>query len=134
MASLVDSLSGRSCGIVTNKPTDMTRSILDHLGWIGRFDPVFGEDAFDRTKPDPKPIQALFESWDSDPSKLVVVGDSWSDIRAGHRIGATTVGCLYGFGKTTALLEEKPDYTVESAKALKDLLVPRSDSTSDLSD
>jgi phosphoglycolate phosphatase-like HAD superfamily hydrolase len=101
----------------------MTRSILDHLGWASQFDPVFGEDAFERTKPDPEPIEAMLEYWDSNPSAVIVVGDSWSDIRAGHRVGATTIGCLYGFGETDPLLQEKPDYTVKSAKELGDFLL-----------
>jgi len=33
-----------------------------------------------------------------DPARAVVVGDRIHDIEAGHRAGARTVGCLYGFG------------------------------------
>ncbi len=119
---LVTDLSDAKLSIVTNKPLSMTENILASLNWTDRFNPVFGPDSFARGKPDPRPLQAVVDQWEINPRELVMIGDSWTDIRAGNLMGCRTVACLYGLGDTEKTLAESPDKTVESVEELRGVL------------
>lgn len=118
ISSIVGRLTDHSTSIVTNKPLSMTEKILEEIGWRNRFDPVFGADSFERMKPDPKPLTAVGDCLEVEPSEMVMIGDSWTDVQAGNAIGATTVACLYGLGNRQEVLAEDPDHTVESTQEL----------------
>lgn len=115
---LIETLTDHRLGIVTNKPLSMTEKIIRQLNWHGRFDPVYGADSFDRMKPDPAPLRAVVDKWGIDPGELVMIGDSWTDIRAGNDLGCRTVACLYGLGDSQETLDQSPDATVHSVEEL----------------
>lgn len=119
---LIDELSVFNTGIVTNKPLSMTHRIVRKLDWDDHFSPVYGADSFEEKKPSVRPLRAVLEEWAIDPEELVMVGDSWVDVRAGNRAGVLTVGCRYGFGDESRMLEEYPDHVVETVEDLADLL------------
>ncbi|MFB6345630.1 MAG: HAD family hydrolase [bacterium] len=120
--ALLETLNNDRLAIVTNKPVNMTQSILSRLEWSERFDPVYGPHSFERGKPDPRPLEAVQEQWDVPISDLVMIGDSWTDIRAGNALGCRTVACLYGLGNSDETLDEEPDIIVESVKELHDTI------------
>lgn len=119
---LLDDLSLPNRGIVTNKPLSMTRRIVRCLDWDDYFTPVYGADSFDEKKPSVVPLRAVLEEWSVGPDELVMVGDSWVDVRAGNRAGVLTVGCRYGFGDEQRMLEEEPDRVVDTVDELADVL------------
>jgi phosphoglycolate phosphatase len=123
---LVEDLSDDNLSIVTNKPLSMTEKILNTLQWDSYFEPVFGPDSFGQGKPHPRPLEAVVRNWSIDPEELVMIGDSWADIRAGNALGCRTVACLYGLGNSDRVLEESPDETVESVEELRALLLEES--------
>jgi phosphoglycolate phosphatase-like HAD superfamily hydrolase len=45
----------------------------------------------DGTQPEPDGIHTLLERWSAPPRESVVVGDSRSDLQAGHAAGVTTL-------------------------------------------
>lgn len=122
VTELIHSLRNDRLGIVTNKPLDMTEKIIDRLGWNPHFSPVFGADSFERMKPDPTPLKAVVEDWGIEPDQLTMIGDSWTDIKAGNDLGCRTVACLYGLGKSEETLAETPDATVNSVPELRELI------------
>jgi phosphoglycolate phosphatase len=120
---LLSRLTDARLAIVTNKPLDMTEKIVRRLDWEERFEPVYGADSFDRMKPDPTPLEAVAEDWGVDTGDLIMVGDSWTDIRAGNAAGCRTVATLYGLGDSGETLEEAPEATVESVEELGPVLL-----------
>lgn len=121
--SLISDLSDQNLSIVTNKPLSMTTKILRTLNWDPHFDTVYGPDSFGRRKPDPRPLVGVLERWEVAPHELIMVGDTWTDVRAGNALGCRTIACLYGLGETEKTLAESPDETVGTVSELRDLIV-----------
>lgn len=111
---LLQSLEDSPRAIVTNKPYDMTATILDKLEWTSWFEPIYGADSLATMKPSPEPLHEVQKSWDGAVSQFVMIGDNWTDIEAGRKAGMITVGCEYGLGDTEALRAQEPNYRVQS--------------------
>ena len=94
--------------VLTNKPLDATRAILDGLD-LTRYFPVprilGGDGPFPR-KPDPAGLQHLMAMCGASAAETVLVGDSVIDWRT--TVAAATRACLarYGFGWDTFPGEE----------------------------
>jgi len=94
-------------GVLTNKPLDATRAILDGLD-LTRYFPmariVGGDGPFPR-KPDPAGLQHLMTICSVQAPETVLVGDSVVDWRT--TVAAATRVCLarYGFGWETFPME-----------------------------
>ena len=100
-------------GVLTNKPLDATRAILDGLD-LTRYFPIAqivgGDGPFPR-KPDPAGLQHLIALCGVSAHETVLVGDSVVDWRTA--IAAATRVCLarYGFGWETFPMELLSDPT-----------------------
>jgi len=91
---------GWKLAVVTNKPCEFIRPILDGLGVGGEFETLVGGGDTAALKPDPAPvllaatrlgIADLHGSW--------VAGDHFTDMEAGRRAGLQRCFCRYGFGE-----------------------------------
>lgn len=108
--------------LVTNKPERETGRMVHRLGWKGWLDPILAGDTFPLQKPHPLPLRAVATRWKVRPDQLIMVGDTPTDVVAGKRVGARTVGCLYGFGKEEELRGADPDELVQTPAELASLL------------
>lgn len=84
-------------GIVTNKPENMTRLIVEQLGLSDRVACIVGGDTLELRKPHPAPVLHACDCVGVPPAKAVFVGDSWRDIEAGQNAGLATIGVTYGY-------------------------------------
>jgi phosphoglycolate phosphatase len=94
-------LAGRvSLAVLTNKPLEATRAILDGLDLTRYFpaDATIGGDGPFPRKPDPGGLQHLIAHHEVEARETVLVGDSVVDWRTAQ--AAATCACLarYGFG------------------------------------
>jgi phosphoglycolate phosphatase len=95
-ATLVDLRHlGAELSVCTNKPGWLARPLLEKLKLDRHFISIVGGDEPTRKKPSPNHI---FETAaHREPSKIVMVGDSWPDMRAGHNAGVHTILMTYGY-------------------------------------
>jgi phosphoglycolate phosphatase len=114
-------LSSCTLAVLTNKPGDMSRRILDALGASGRFFKVYGGGDLPSRKPDAAGLLKLMEEAGAPARETVMVGDSAIDVRTGRAAGAITVGVTYGFD-AESLAAEPPDAVLHSLADLPDLL------------
>lgn len=85
--------------VLTNKPLDATRSILDGLHLAPYFgDRVLGGDGPLPRKPDAAGLQHLIERCDVTPQRTWMVGDSVVDAKTASNAGARCCVARYGFG------------------------------------
>ena len=105
MEETLDRLSAHPLAVLTNKPGDMSRRILDALGAGGRFFRVYGGGDLPSRKPDPEGLMRLMAESMATPGTTVMVGDSSIDVRTGRAAGAWTVGLRYGFDPESLVLE-----------------------------
>jgi phosphoglycolate phosphatase len=93
----LEALSGRPMAVLTNKPGDLSRTIVDGLG-VGRFfGRVVGGGDLATKKPDPEGLRLLMQEAGVRPAETTMVGDSAIDVRTGRAAGARTVGVTFGF-------------------------------------
>ncbi|HMF34551.1 MAG TPA: HAD family hydrolase [Candidatus Lokiarchaeia archaeon] len=77
-------------------------------------DAIVTRDDVKVVKPDPESVVVAAKQLALDFSELVVIGDSWQDIRAGKQAGTRTIGVLWGFGSENSLTNEKPTQLVST--------------------
>jgi phosphoglycolate phosphatase len=107
----------RQMAVLTNKPVNPSRAIVDALGLGQYFSQVYGGNSFVTKKPDPEGARKLLAETGAAPEQAAIVGDSHVDVRTGRNAGLWTVGVTYGFA-THTLEDEAPDVLVDSAADL----------------
>ena len=103
----------RNMAVLTNKPVNPSRSIVEALGLKPFFFQVYGGNSFETKKPDPEGARKLLSESGVGPEQAAIVGDSHTDIETGHNAGLWTVGVTYGFAPQT-LMDAHPDVLVDT--------------------
>ena len=83
--------------IVTNKPEQFVRPILEKMGLNHLFEMVIGGDSLPKRKPDPMPLNYVCEKLAVKPEQCVMIGDSKNDIFAANAANMQSVGLTYGY-------------------------------------
>lgn len=89
--------------IVSARDAASTRAFLDQFGLTGYFQTIVTALTVEHTKPYPDPILHAARVLNVPPESILMVGDTYVDIRAGEKAGAQTVGVLCGFGEKPEL-------------------------------
>jgi phosphoglycolate phosphatase len=110
----------RKMAVLSNKPVNPSRAIIEALGLAGFFVQVYGGNSFDTKKPDPLGVKTLLKETATPPENTMIVGDSSIDVLTGRNAGIATCGVTYGFAPHT-LCEAPPDVIVESPRDLAEL-------------
>ncbi|MCC1492176.1 HAD family hydrolase [Cognatishimia sp. F0-27] len=87
---------GLRLGVATNDAEQPARAHLRAAGVEQCFDFIAGFDSGHGAKPEPGPLLAFAEAMAIAPARIVMVGDSLHDLRAGRAAGMRTVGVLTG--------------------------------------
>lgn len=84
-------------GIVTNKPRDLSESLLEALNLTERCAVLVCPEDVSRTKPDPEPMYLAAEQIQIIAKDCIYVGDHPRDIDAGRDAGMYTILAAYGY-------------------------------------
>ena len=115
---------GSRLAVITNKPEDMARSILEQLGLSELFEDVVGGDRSPRRKPDPSNLNLVMKANGVEPRLAVMVGDSIVDAASARNAGTALAVVTWGLGEQCALLAYAPEHVIEHAHQLGDLSAP----------
>ncbi len=121
VAGVLRALSGCTLAVLTNKPGDMSRALLDGLGVGALFARVYGGGDLPGRKPDPVGLQRLMEEFGASPAETVLVGDSAIDVRTARAAGVAVVGLRQGFDPEGLGLT-RPDAWLDDIRSLPALL------------
>jgi phosphoglycolate phosphatase len=113
----LDLLADRTLAVLTNKPGDLSRALLDGLGLRARFARVWGPDDSGARKPDPAGLLRLLDELGFSAAQAAMVGDSTADVAAGRAAGMRTIGVTWGFNPES-LRQEPADRTIDHMRAL----------------
>ncbi len=114
---VLDRLAPRPLAVLTNKPGDLSRTLLGGLGVLSRFVRVVGGGDTAAKKPDPAGLLALVHELGSTPGAAVIVGDSAVDVETGRAAGTGTVGVRYGFDPA-GVTGARPDLILNDLREL----------------
>jgi phosphoglycolate phosphatase len=112
----LQNLPGRKT-TATTKGTPTTRAVLEQFGLLPYFDHVQGTDGFP-CKPAPDVLLRSIDALGVTPEDCLFVGDSETDMEAGHHAGIRTCAVRYGYGNPDALAKWDPDYWISDLREL----------------
>jgi phosphoglycolate phosphatase len=123
LASLVTTSNEvrRQMAVLSNKPVNPSRDIVQALGLGDFFVRVYGGNSFTTKKPDPLGVRTILQETDVVADEALMIGDSAVDIMTGRNAGLWTCGATYGFAPQS-LEEVPPDVLIESPRELVELL------------
>jgi phosphoglycolate phosphatase len=110
----------RKMAVLSNKPVNPSRAIVEALGLAPFFSQIYGGNSFSTKKPQPEGACKLLEENGVGAEEAVVVGDSGVDISTGRNAGTWTIGVTYGFAPHT-LQDEPPDVLVDHPRELAEV-------------
>ena len=113
--------SGAVMAVLTNKPEEMSRRILEGLGLMPFFIDVVGGDSLTTRKPDPAGVFQLCDKAGIAKNQSLMVGDSDVDVRTGHGAGTATCAVGWGFGGES-VIDSNPDYFIRDPGELLDIV------------
>lgn len=116
-----DNGNPRQLAVLSNKPVNPSRAIVEALGLGQFFTQVYGGNSFPTKKPDPLGAQTLLKEVGCSPHEAAIVGDSSNDVLTGRNAGMWTCGVTYGFAPQTLDLT-RPDVVVDSPGELTEVL------------
>ncbi|MHB9154815.1 MAG: HAD family hydrolase [Endomicrobiales bacterium] len=107
-------LAGKTMAVLTNKPEEFSRKILEGLDIARCFAVIWGGDTGARKKPDPEPVRAIMRQLNVPAEETILVGDGPNDILAAKAAGISSLAVGYGYTGKEELLALSPDYFVSS--------------------
>jgi phosphoglycolate phosphatase len=110
----------RLMAVLSNKPVNPSRDIVQALGLGEFFIRVYGGNSFTTKKPDPQGVQTILQEAGVSAPEALMIGDSSIDVLTGRNAGIWTCGVTYGFAPHT-LEEVPPDVVIENPGELAEL-------------
>ncbi len=112
---------GQKLGVATNDSDQAARAHLAQLGLSDQFDFIAGADSGFGAKPDPGMCAGFATHVGLPADRILMVGDSLHDLKAGRAAGMKTVGVLTGFAGR-AELAPFADFILQDIGGIPDLL------------
>lgn len=119
----VRSMNGtpRQMAVLTNKPVNPSRAIVEAVGLGEFFGHVYGGNSFPTKKPDPLGARTILKEAHVHPHEALIIGDSSNDVLTGRNAGLWTCGVTYGFAPHTLAIAP-PDVLIDSPRELIQVL------------
>ncbi len=114
--------AGIQIAVASNKYQAATRKLISHYFPEIRFIAVFGQREGVKVKPDPTIVHDILELAKVEKKEVLYVGDSGVDMQTAQAAGVTACGVTWGFRPRSELEKFHPDYIVDKAKDIYDLL------------
>lgn len=120
VADMLKSLqqNGVKINVLSNKPDEFVKNMLDTLFSDIKFDIAWGKKAQYPTKPDPSSVLAILDELSVDKGDCLYVGDSNVDVITARNAGLDFCGVLWGFRTQEELENEGAKQTVSTAAEL----------------
>lgn len=115
--------SGVKINVLSNKPDEFVKNMLDSLFSDVKFDLAWGKKAQYLAKPDPSSILAILDELSVDKNDCLYVGDSNVDVITARNAGLDFCGVLWGFRTKEELLGEGAKQTVSTADELLRVII-----------
>jgi pyrophosphatase PpaX len=111
---------GARLAVVTSKRGAVARRTMEVCGIWEAVDLVVAAEDVVRGKPDPEPVHRALDALElgAHAERVLFVGDSPFDLRAGRAAGTRTAAVSWGAFERDALEAERPDYFLEGLEEL----------------
>jgi len=110
--------------VLTNKPEELSRAVLDGLGLLEHFAEVLGGDSLPSRKPDPAGLLHLAGRLGAAPNNILLVGDSEIDAATARAAGCRFALVTWGFPRPADQEGINAEVRYATPAALAAALVP----------
>jgi phosphoglycolate phosphatase len=104
----------RRLAVLTNKPGEVTRPLLDALQLTQFFDAIIGDGDGHPRKPDPGAARSLVARFGTAVERTLMVGDGLPDLAVARAVPCAAAAALWGYTPREMLRGEGPQYVVEA--------------------
>jgi phosphoglycolate phosphatase len=111
--------AGKRLAVLTNKPVEVSRKILEGLCLASLFFQVYGGNSFAAKKPDPAGVRRLMTEAATGSDRTLMVGDTSVDVETARNAGVPVCGVRYGF-QPASFESAPPDLLVDRMEQLAD--------------
>ena len=108
--------------MVTNKPVEFAREVLQRLELSPFFVAVVGGDSLPQRKPSPEPLLEAARLCGVSPTECLVIGDSPVDMIAARAAGMSSCGFTGGFCRRDDILAAGAETLIDEMRALRDVV------------
>ena len=112
---------GLRLAVVTTDNEPITRHCLEGLGVLQYFDVIFTDDGHTPTKPDPFCAEEFCRLYGLDKARVMMVGDTMTDVRFAKNAGITAVS-LAPTPEKKAMLAPHTDLIIDAISELTELV------------
>lgn len=106
--------------LVTNKPIQFARPIIEHLGIAHYFDWSYGGECVPHKKPAPDMLIEALQEAQVAPEQALMVGDSAADIGAARAAKVPVAAVSYGYDNGAPVDTLNPDLVIDNLQKLFD--------------
>lgn len=121
---LLDMLAaeGIKTAILSNKPDEFTKIVVEKLLSRWKFEVVLGERSGIPKKPDPTGAMEIADLLNIPPEEFLYLGDTNTDMLTANAAGMYAVGVLWGFRKADELIKSGAQILLEKPVDLIEVL------------
>ncbi len=116
--------AGKRMAVLTNKPVNVSRAIVEGLGVGPHFFRVYGGNSFDFKKPHPIGVETLMQEAGAGREATVMVGDSSVDVHTARNAGIACCCVTYGF-QPESLADPVPDVLADTMEEVAEWVLAR---------
>jgi len=109
--------------VLSNKPAEVLRRIIDSLFSPGSFDAVHGGQFDGGLKPDPSVVWDLLVELDRSPHETIFAGDTETDMEIARSAGCYPLGVSWGFRTREELEQAGAASVIDSPDQIWDIIM-----------
>jgi phosphoglycolate phosphatase len=110
------------CILATSKPIVFAEKIIKHLNIDVYFKYTVGGNLEGTFVEKEDIIKYIIENYNLKKTETIMVGDRKYDIIGANKNGIKSIGVLYGYGSRAELENENPEYIINSAKEILEII------------
>ncbi|MBR1816236.1 MAG: HAD-IA family hydrolase [Lachnospiraceae bacterium] len=115
---------GKKLFVVTSKPAEIAKRIIEHFELDNKFIDVIGPDRSEKSPSKKELIErAINENDIAYKSKVIMIGDRKYDIEGANAAGVDSIGALYGYGSYEELKTAGATYIVKKPEDIADNII-----------
>ena len=103
---------GRRLAVLTNKPGEVTRPLLEALQLTRYFDAIIGDGDGHPRKPDPAAARELIGRFGTTADRTLVVGDGLPDMAVARAVPCAAAAALWGYTEVEVLRGEGAAFVI----------------------
>lgn len=113
---------GYKLAVASNRPTEFSLILLNHLRILNYFDYVLCADKLREGKTHPEILNKIIRRFSVKKSQVLYVGDMVIDVQAGKRAGVKTIVIAGGSSSSLEIKKERPFKMISRLNQLTDII------------